>query len=195
MRRGKTKLGGVGTDSRSVVNRDDVSCPAHDRSRSPRLLLVSCRGYPLTVAGELSRPWLERPAPTHPLLEQLADSQSFVGVQGPEEVLTVVFWAYRTAAAGRDWDPSAGTTTLDAATVQACARLGRLIWLAGASDFEHGVQPGPVFGFDGGTIGVDLRFGDPDDDGRAVDAIAEGFEELGCTLGGAGGAPIISGAS
>ena len=71
----------------------------------------------------------------------------------------VVFAAYGTVAAGRDWDPSAGTTTLDAATVEACARLGRLLWLAGASDFEHGVQPGSVFQFGGGMIGLDLRFG------------------------------------
>lgn len=147
------------------------------------------------MASELSRPWLERPAPTHPLLEQLSDSQSFIGVQGPEEILRVVFVAYRTFAAGRDWDPSAGTTTLDGATVAACARLGRVIWQASASDFERGIQPGPVFHFDGGTIGLDLRFGDPDDDGRAVEAIAEGFAELGCTLGGASGASIISGGS
>ncbi len=147
------------------------------------------------MASELSRPWLEHLAPTHPLLEQLAESRAFIGVQGPEEVLTVVFSAYRTAADGRDWDPSAGTTTLDAATVEACARLGALLWQAGLCDFEHGNQPGPVFHFDGGTIGLDLRFGDPDDDGRAVEAIAEGFAELGCTLGGAGGAPIVSGGS
>jgi hypothetical protein len=44
-------------------------------------------------------------------------------------------------------------------------------------------------------IGLDIRFGDPDDDGRAVEAIAEGFAELGCTLGGEGGAPIVSGGS
>lgn len=147
------------------------------------------------MASALSRPWLGRPAPTHPLLEQLADSRALIGVQGPEELLRVVFAAYRTAEAGRDWDPSAGTTTLDAATVEACARLGKLIWQAGASDFEHGIQPGPVFHFDAGTIGVDVRFGDPDDDGRAVEAIAEGFAELGCTLGGAGGPPITSGGS
>jgi hypothetical protein len=147
------------------------------------------------VASELSRPWLERPAPTHPLLEQVVDSRALVGVQGPEDVLRVIFAAYRTVAAGREWDPSAGTTTLDAATVEACARLGRLLWQAGASDFEHGIQPGPVFHFDGGTIGLDLRFGDPDDDGRAIEAIAEGFADLGCTLGGAAGAPIISSGS
>lgn len=143
----------------------------------------------------MSRPWLERPAPTHALLDVLADSQSFVDVQGPEEILRVVFAAYRTFAAGRDWDPSAGATTLDAATVAACARLDRLIWQASAFDFEGGIQPGPVFHFDGGTIALDLRFGDPDDDGRPVEAIAEGLAELGCTLGGAGGAPIISGGS
>jgi hypothetical protein len=153
------------------------------------------RAYSRSVASELSRPWLERPAPTHPLLEQLADTRAFVGVHGPEEVLRIVFAAYRTVVAGRDWDPSAGTTTLDEPTVEACVRLGRLLWQAGASDFEHGIQPGPVFHFDGGTIGLDLRFGDPDDDGRAIEAIADGLAELGCTLGGAGGAPITSGGS
>jgi hypothetical protein len=65
----------------------------------------------------------------------------------------------------------------------------------GASDFEHGIQPGPVFHFDGGAIGLDLRFGDPEADGRAVEAIAEGFAALGCTLGGEGGVPIVSGGS
>lgn len=151
--------------------------------------------YAPGVAGELSRSWLERPAPTHPLLDQIAGNRALIGVQGSEEVLRVVLAAYRTFAAGRDWDPSAGTTTLDAAIVAACARLGGLIWEAGVSDFEHGIQPGPVFHFDGGAIGLDLRFGDPDDDGRAVEAIAEGFAELGCTLGGPGGAPIVSGGS
>jgi hypothetical protein len=131
----------------------------------------------------------------HPLLGQLADTQSLIGVEGPREVLQVVFWAYKTAAAGRAWDSTAGTTTLDGATVESCARLGALLWQAGESDFEHGIQPGPVFRFDGGTIGFDLRFGDPDDDGRAVEAIVEGFAELGCTLGGAGGEPIVSGGS
>ena len=78
------------------------------------------------MASGLSRPWLERPAPTHPLLTQLADSKAIIGVQGPEEVLRVVLAAYSTFAAGRDWDPLAGTTTLDGPTVDACARLGRL---------------------------------------------------------------------
>jgi hypothetical protein len=107
----------------------------------------------------------------------------------------VVLAAYRTVAAGRDWDPSAGTTTLDSPTVDACTRLGSLTYQASASDFEHGIQPGPVFHFDGGAIGLDLRFGDPDADGRAVEAIAEGFAALGCTLGGEGDARIISGGS
>ena len=65
------------------------------------------------MASGLSRPWLERPAPTHPLLTQLADSKAIIGVQGPEEVLRVVLAADSTFAAGRDWDPLAGTTTLD----------------------------------------------------------------------------------
>lgn len=147
------------------------------------------------MVRRLSRPWLERPAPTHSLLTELADSKAMIGVQGPDEVLRVVLAAFRTFAAGRDWDPSAGTTALDGTTVDACARLGELIYQAGASDFEHGIQPGPVFHFDGGAIGLDLRFGDPDDDGRAVEAIAECFAALGCTLGGEGGAPIISGGS
>jgi hypothetical protein len=147
------------------------------------------------MASGLSRPWLERPTPTHRLLTELTDSKAMIGIRGPEEVLRVVLAAYRTFAAGRECDASAGTTTLDGPTVDACARLGRLIWQPGASDFEHGVQPGPVFHFDGGAIGLDLRFGDPDDDGRAVEAIAEGFAALGCTLGGEGGAPIVSGGS
>jgi len=129
------------------------------------------------------------------LLEQLADTQSFIGVQGPEEILRVVFAAYRTIAAGRDWDPSAGTTTLDTATVESCVRLGELLWWAGVSDFEHGIQPGPVFYFDGGAIGLDLRFGDPGDDGRAVEAIADSFAALGCTVGGVRDGPIVSGGS
>ena len=57
------------------------------------------------MASGLSRPWLERPPPTHPLLPQLADSEAMIGVQGAEEVLSVVLAAYRTFAAGRDWDP------------------------------------------------------------------------------------------
>ena len=138
------------------------------------------------MASGLSRPWLERPAPTHPLLTQLTDSKAMISVHGAEEVLRMVLAAYRTFAASRDWDPSAGTTTLDGPTVDACVRLGRLIYQASASDFEHGIQPGPVFYFDGGAIGLDLRFGDPDTDGRAVEAIAEGFAALGCTLGGEG---------
>jgi hypothetical protein len=80
-----------------------------------------------------------------------------IGVQGAEQVLRVVLAAYRTVAAGRDWDPSAGSTTLDGPTVDACVRLGGLIYQAGASDFEHGIQPGPAFHFDGGAIGLDLR--------------------------------------
>jgi len=160
-----------------------------ERSRTARW------AYPANMGSGLSRPWLERPPPTHPLLTQLADSKAMIGVQGPEKVLRLVLAAYRTFAAGRAWDPSAGTTTLDRPTVDACARLGRLIYQAAASDFEHGVQPGPVFHFDGGVIGLDLRFGDPEADGRAVEAIAEGFAALGCTLGGEGGAPLVSGGS
>ena len=97
------------------------------------------RAYSASMASGLSRPWLERPAPAHPLLTQLADSKAMIGVQGAEEVLSVVLAAYRTFAAGRDWDPSAGTATLDGPTVDACARLGGLIYQAGASDFEHGI--------------------------------------------------------
>ena len=202
---------GKGTVSASVRDRyPDLARQSHQDYRgtgcTERRRVAAClaptprylrfpKVYSPSVARELSRPWIERSVPTHPLVEQLADTRALIGVQGPEEVLRVVVAAYRTAAAGRDWDPSAGTTTLDAATVEGCALLGKLIWEAGASDFEHGIQPGPVFHFDGGTIGLDLRFGDPDDDGRAVEAIAEGFAELGCTLGGAGGAPIVSGGS
>jgi hypothetical protein len=88
-----------------------------------------------------------------------------IGVQGAEEVLRLVLAAYRTFAAGRNWDPSAGATRLDGPTVDACARLGGLIYQAGASDFEHGIQPGPVFHFDEGAIGLDLlcpRFRSPE---------------------------------
>ena len=113
------------------------------------------------MASGLSRPWLERPAPTHPLLTQLADSKAIIGVQGPEEVLRVVLAAYSTFAAGRDWDPLAGTTSLDGPTVDACARLGRLIGQAGASDFEHGIQPGPVFHFDGARLAWTFASGIP----------------------------------
>ena len=85
-------------------------------------------------AGHQRPPEVRAPdAPTHPLLTQLADSKAIVGVQGAEEVLRVVLAAYRTFAAGRDRDPSAGTTTLDGPTVDACARLGGLIYQAGAS--------------------------------------------------------------
>jgi hypothetical protein len=62
------------------------------------------RAYSASMASGLSRPRLERPAPTHPLLTQLADSKAMIGVQGPEDVLSVVLAAYTTFAAGRDWD-------------------------------------------------------------------------------------------
>ena len=94
------------------------------------------------MASGLCSPWLERPAPTHPLLTQLADSKAMIGVQGAEEVLRVVLAAYRTFAAGRDWDPSAGTATLDRPIVVACVRLGGLIYQrAPLTSARHRARP------------------------------------------------------
>ena len=103
-------------DRRRRWRAEDLPPPRCDRS----LRLASA--YPPRVASQRSRHWLERPPPTDSLLEQIVDGRAFIGVHRPEEVLRVVYAAYRTVAAGRDWDPSAGTTTLEAATVEACAR-------------------------------------------------------------------------
>ena len=107
----------------------------------------------------------------------------------------MVLAAYRTFAAGRDWDPSAGTATLDRPTVDACARLGRLIWQAGASDFEHGVQPGPVFHFDEGAIGLDLASGIPTLTGARSRLSPKASRRSAARSAARGGAPIVSGGS
>jgi hypothetical protein len=60
--------------------------------------------------------------------------------------------------------------------------LGQLIGQAGAADYGRGIQPGPVYYFGASAIGLDLRFGDPEADWRALEAIACGFEALGCAL-------------
>ncbi len=67
---------------------------------------------------------------------------AMVGVQGPEEVLRVVFAAYRTCAAGREWDPSAGATTLNGPTVDACARLGAGVGVADRNEIRRLCRPG-----------------------------------------------------
>jgi hypothetical protein len=74
--------------------------------------------------------------------------------------------------------------------------LGRLLADAGRADYEHGISPGPVVTFTGRSLLLDSRFGNPGEDARAIEAIAQGFEELGLSLaeGDAGGA-IVSGGS
>lgn len=143
----------------------------------------------------LQRPWLERPDPTHPIVAELAGSRAVVAVEGPQEVLRIVHAAYNTFSSGRQWDPEGGTTTLDRRTVEAAVALGDLIAQAGAADFAHGIQPGPVYHYAGGAIGLDLRFGDPEADERAVEAIALEFEALGCSLNTSGIPHVTSGGS
>ncbi len=64
------------------------------------------------------------------------------------------------------------------------------------ADYEHRIPPGPVVTFTGASLLLDLRFGDPDEDGRAVEAIAEGFEDLGLRLcEGTTGSAVVSGGS
>ena len=42
------------------------------------------RTYPvLRMTTDLQRPWLERQAPTHPLVAELADSKALIAVEGP----------------------------------------------------------------------------------------------------------------
>jgi hypothetical protein len=147
------------------------------------------------MTTDLQRPWLERPAPTHPLVAELADSKALIAVEGPDELLGIVFAAYKTFCDGREWDPEGGTTSLDSRTVQAAAALGQLIGQAGAADYGHDIQPGPVYYFGASAIGLDLRFGDPDADWRALEAIACGFEALGCALNPSASASVTTRAS
>lgn len=146
--------------------------------------------------SSFDRPWIGRAAATHPLAEQLAGRSVELGISGDPEALRVVLAAYRVASSHGDWDPEAGQTRLDRATVDRAARLGQLLAHAGMADYEHGISPGPVVAFTGASLSLDLRFGDPDDDGRAVEAIAEGFDELGLTFGeGTTGSAVVSGGS
>ncbi len=146
--------------------------------------------------SSFDRPWIERPPATHPLADQVAGRSVELVVAGDPEVAKVVAAAYRVASTGGEWDPEGGRTTLDRATVARAASLGQLLADAGRADYEHGIAPGPVVSFRGGSLLLDLRFGDPDDDARAVEAIAQGFEELGLSLGeGSAGTMVISGGS
>jgi hypothetical protein len=142
------------------------------------------------------RPWINHAAATHPLASQVAGRTVALAVTGDPEVARVVLAAYRVESNGGRWDPEAGRTKLGRATVDRAAKLGQLLAHAGMADYEHGISPGPVVNFTGPSLLLDSRFGDPDDDARAVEAIALGFEELGLTLGEdtANGA-VISGGS
>lgn len=142
------------------------------------------------------RPWIKGAAPTHPLADEVAGRSVELGIDGDPEVVRVVLAAYRVAGSHGEWDPAAGQTTLDRATVERAARLGQLVAHAGMADYQHRVAPGPVVAFTGASLLLDLRFGDPDEDGRAVEAIAQGFEELGLTLSeGMAGSAVVSGGS
>ncbi len=146
--------------------------------------------------SSFDRPWIGRTAATHPLADQLAGRSVELGITGDPEVLRVVLAAHRVASSHDDWDPEAGRTTLERATVDRAARLGQLLAHAGMADYEHGIPPGPVVAFTGASLLLDLRFGDPDEDARAVEAIAEGFEELGLGLSeGSAGSTVVSGGS
>lgn len=142
------------------------------------------------------RPWIERAPPTHPLVDHVAGRTVAFGVAGDPEVARIVLAAYLVANSDGEWDPDGGQTPLDRATVARAARLGQLLADAGRADFERGVPPGPVVTFTGASLLLDLRFGDPDEDGRAVEAIAQEFEALGLSLGeGSAGGMVLSGGS
>ena len=112
------------------------------------------------------------------------------------EVPRVLVAAYRVASGGGEGDPDGGRTTLYHATVARSVRLGQMLAKAGRAEYEHGISPGPVVTFTGGSRLLDLRFGDPDEDARAVEAIAQGFEELGLSVGeGSAGSSVVSGGS
>ncbi len=146
--------------------------------------------------SDFDRPWIGRPAAMHPLADQLAGRSVELGITGDPEVLRVVLAAYRVANSHRHWEPEAGRTTLDRTSVDRAARLGQLLAHAGMADYEHGISPGPVVTFTGASLLLDLRFGDPDEDARAVEAIAEGFEEIGVSLSeGTAGSTVVSSGS
>lgn len=142
------------------------------------------------------RSWIERAPATHPLANQVAGRSVELAIGGDPEVARVVVAAYRVASSRGEWDPEGGRSTLDRATVARCAGLGRLLADANTADYERGIPPGPVVTFTGRSLLLDLRFGDPDEDARAVEAIAQGFEELGLSLGeGSAGSGVVSGGS
>lgn len=142
------------------------------------------------------RSWTERAPATHPLADQVAGRSVELAIGGDPEVTRVVAAAYRVASSGGEWDPEGGRTTLNRATVARAARLGQLLADAGRADYGHGISPGPVVTFTGRSLLLDSCFGNPGEDARAIEAIAQGFEELGLSLdeGDAGGA-IVSGGS
>ncbi len=142
------------------------------------------------------RSWLGRAPATHPLANQVAGRSVELAIGGDPEVARVVVAAYRVASNGDEWDPEGGRTTLDPAIVARAARLGQLLADAGRADYERGIPPGPVVAFTGRSLLLDSRFGDPDEDARAVEAIAQGFEDLGLSLGEGGpDGTIVSGGS
>ena len=142
------------------------------------------------------RSWIERAPATHSLANRVVGRSVELVIGGDPEVARVVVAAYGVASNGGEWDPEGGRTTLDPATVARAARLGQLLADAGRADYEHGIPPGPVVTFTGRSLLLDSRFGDPDEDARALEAIAQGFEELGLSLGeGSGGSAVVSGGS
>lgn len=146
--------------------------------------------------SSFDRPSIERAHPAHPLAIQVAGRTVELAIDGDPEVARVVAAAYRVASSDGEWDPEGGRTTLDRSTVARAASLGQLLADAGRADYEHGIPPGPVVAFTGASLLLDLRFGDPDHDARAVEAIARGFEELGLGLGeGSEGTVVVSGGS
>ncbi len=145
--------------------------------------------------SSFDRPWIERAPATHPLANQVAGRTAELAVGGDPEVAKVVMAAYRVANRGEEWNPEAGRTTLDRSTVARAASLGKLLADAGRADYEHGIPPGPVVTFTGGSLLLDLSFGDPDDDARAVEAIVQEFEALGLSLGEGTSGIVVSGGS
>lgn len=141
------------------------------------------------------RSWIARGPATHPLADRVAGRSAELMIAGDPEVARVVVAAYRVASSGGEWDPDGGRTTVDRETVARAAGLGKLLADAGRADYEQGIAPGPVVAFTGRSLVLDARFGDPDDDARAVEAIVEGFEGLGLSLGEGGDGVVVSGGS
>ena len=130
---------------------------------------------PSASAAPQLRSTLDRPPrANHPLVSQVSGRTVELTVGGDPEVASEVLAAYRVASGGDRWDSGAGTTTLDRATADRAAQLGQLIAHASMADYERSIPPGPVVAFTGASLVLDLRSGDPGDDGRAVEAIATG---------------------